>query len=114
LMTAFVIFCVPETKGVPIEELNEVIMQKVRGGHGRLRTGTFCMVFTRQAAARRTREFRPAAGCFGAPGGARASQAPPISPLRTLRRRAHLDQRVSPCFPASPTPPRSTGCGAVL
>ena len=29
LMTLFVILCVPETKGVPIEELNEVIMQKV-------------------------------------------------------------------------------------
>lgn len=28
IMTLFVIFCVPETKGVPIEELNEVIMQK--------------------------------------------------------------------------------------
>jgi hypothetical protein len=29
IMTLFVIFCVPETRGVPIEELNEVIMQKV-------------------------------------------------------------------------------------
>jgi hypothetical protein len=27
LMSLFVFFCVPETKGVPIEELNEVIMQ---------------------------------------------------------------------------------------
>jgi len=34
IMTLFVIFCVPETKGVPIEELNEVIMQKVRGSGG--------------------------------------------------------------------------------
>jgi hypothetical protein len=34
LMTLFVIFCVPETRGVPIEELNEVIMQKVRGRGG--------------------------------------------------------------------------------
>jgi hypothetical protein len=32
LMTLFVYFCVPETKGVPIEELNEIIMQKVRTG----------------------------------------------------------------------------------
>lgn len=31
LMTIFVILCVPETKGVPIEELNEVIVQKVGG-----------------------------------------------------------------------------------
>jgi hypothetical protein len=29
LMTLFVILCVPETKGVPIEELNEVVTQKV-------------------------------------------------------------------------------------
>jgi len=28
-MTLFVYFCIPETKGVPIEELNEIIMQKV-------------------------------------------------------------------------------------
>ena len=32
LMTIFVTLCVPETKGVPIEELNEIIMQKVGKG----------------------------------------------------------------------------------
>ncbi|KAI8470525.1 MAG: general substrate transporter [Monoraphidium minutum] len=35
LMTLFVILCVPETKGVPIEELNEVVTQKVRALRGR-------------------------------------------------------------------------------
>jgi hypothetical protein len=34
IMTIFVILCVPETKGVPLEELNEIIMQKVRGRLG--------------------------------------------------------------------------------
>lgn len=28
LMTVFVILCVPETKGIPIEELSEVIVHK--------------------------------------------------------------------------------------
>lgn len=43
IMTIFVLLCVPETKGVPIEELNEVIMQRVGGTRGRARRIGACL-----------------------------------------------------------------------